>query len=83
VRHCGIDVHARTSELCEVSASGKVVRRERMATNRAGLRRHFEGVARTRIVVECGGSTPWVVRLLEEREWEVREWEVPTSWRTP
>jgi transposase len=65
VRHCGIDVHAKTSELCEVSASGKVVRRERMATTQAGFRRRFEAVPRARIVVECSGSTPWVVRLLE------------------
>lgn len=65
MRHLGIDVHAKTSELCEVSASGKVVRRERMATTRAGLRRRFEGAARSRVVVECGGSTPWIVRMLE------------------
>jgi transposase len=71
VRHCGIDVHARTSELCEVSGSGKVVRRERLATTQTGFRRRFEGVARTRVVVECSGSTPWVVRLLEELGHEV------------
>jgi transposase len=66
MRHCGIDVHARVSELCELSASGRVLRRERMATTQAGLRRRFEGKPKARIVVECGGSTPWVVRLLEE-----------------
>jgi transposase len=71
VRHCGIDVHAKTSELCEVSANGKVVRRERMATTQAGLRRRFESAPKTRIVVECGGSTPWVVRLLESFGHEV------------
>jgi transposase len=71
VRHCGIDVHARTSELCEVSSNGKVVRRERLATSQAGLRRRFEGVARMRVVLECSGSTPWVVRLLQELGHEV------------
>jgi transposase len=71
MRHCGIDVHARVSELCELSPRGKVIRRERMATTRAGLRRRFEGAAKTRIVVECGGSTPWVVRLLEDLGHEV------------
>jgi transposase len=71
VRHCGIDVHARTSELCEVSAGGKVIRRERLATTRAGLGRRFESCPGTRILVECGGSTPWVVRLLEELGHEV------------
>ena len=43
MRHCGIDVHARVSELCELSASGRVIRRERMATTQAGFRRRFEG----------------------------------------
>jgi transposase len=42
-----------------------------MATTQAGLRRRFENAPRTRIVVECGGSTPWVVRLLESFGHEV------------
>jgi transposase len=71
VRHCGIDVHAKTSELCEVCGNGKVVRRERFSTTRAQLRRRFEGVARMRVVMECGGSTPWIVRLLEALGHEV------------
>ncbi len=71
MRHCGIDVHARASELCELSAGGKVIRRERMATTKAGFRRRFGGAAKTRIVVECSGSTPWVVRLLEDLGHEV------------
>lgn len=71
MRHLDIDVHAKTSELYEVSASGMVVRRERMATTRAGLRRRFEGAARSRMVVECSGSTPWIVRLLESFGHEV------------
>jgi transposase len=71
VRHRGIDVHARVSELCELAASGKVIRRERMATTQVGLRRRFERKPRSRIVIECSGSSPWVVRLLEELGHEV------------
>jgi len=71
VRHCGIDIHARTSELCEVSRQGKVIRQERFSTTQAGYRRRFEGVARMRVVVESGGSTPWIARLLEELGHEV------------
>lgn len=71
MKHCGIDVHARTSELCEVSGSGKVVRREGMATTAAAFRRRFEGAPRARVLLECGGSTPWIVRLLEELGHEV------------
>lgn len=65
MRHLGIDVHAKTSELCEISAQGKVIRREGFATNREGYRRRFESTPRCRIVVECGGSTPWIARLLK------------------
>ena len=71
MRHCGIDIHARTSELCEISRQGKVIRQERFSTTQAGYRRHFEGVARMRVVVESGGSTPWIARLLEELGHEV------------
>ena len=71
MRHCGIDVHARVSELCELSTAGKVIRRERMATTQAGFRRRFERAPKTRIVVECSGSTPWVVRLLGDLGHEV------------
>ena len=71
MRHCGIDVHARTSELCEVSASGKVIRRWRMASTEAGFRRRFEGAGRTRVVIEGCGSRKWIVRLLESLGHEV------------
>lgn len=65
MRHCGIDVHAKTSELCEVSGQGKVMRRESFRSTPAAYRRRFEGIARARVVLEAGGSTPWIARLLE------------------
>jgi transposase len=64
VRHCGIDVHLKASELCELSSRGKVVRRERFSSTREGFRKQFGGSPRMRIVMESGGSTPWVYRLL-------------------
>lgn len=71
MRHCGIDVHAKTSELCEVSGQGKVVRRESFCSTQAGYRRRFEGITRMRVVLEAGGSTPWIARLLEALGHEV------------
>ena len=66
MRHCGIDVHAKTSELCELSEKGRVLRRRSFSTTQAGYRRLFGGTARMRVVMESGGSTPWIARLLEQ-----------------
>ena len=64
MRHCGVDVHLKTSDLCLLSSAGKVLGRERFASTQAGFRKQFEGVARMRVVMESGGSTPWIYRLL-------------------
>ncbi len=71
MRHCGIDVHLKTSDLCVLSSAGKVLGRERFASTQAGFRKQFEGVARMRVVMESGGSTPWIYRLLCELGHEV------------
>src|ERR1700680_3916104 len=71
MRHFGIDVHARKSELCEVSTQGKVMGREQIATTQAGFKRFFKSIPKTRVVMECSGSTPWIARLLESLGHEV------------
>lgn len=71
MRHCGIDVHCKTSDLCLLSSGGKVLQREHFASTQSGFRKQFEGVARMRVVMESGGSTPWVYRLLSELGHEV------------
>lgn len=71
MRHCGIDVHSRTSDLCELSSGGKVLRRAHFSSTQYGFRKQFEGVAAMRVVMESGGSTPWVYRLLCELGHEV------------
>jgi transposase len=63
--HIGIDVHQRYSQVCEM-VDGQVVMTARVATTTAGLRRQFGGRERARIVLECGGSSRWVARLLQE-----------------
>lgn len=63
--HVGIDVHQKYSQVCEM-VEGEVVSRVEVATTEAWLRRHFEGRARLRILIECGGSSRWVARLLRE-----------------
>lgn len=71
MRHCGIDVHSTTSDLCELSSAGKVIRRAHFPSTQYGFRKHFEGVTPMRVVMESGGSTPWVYRLLCELGHEV------------
>jgi transposase len=63
--HVGIDVHQKYSQVCEISG-GEVAVRAQVPTTQASLLRHFGGRERLRIVLECGGSSRWVARLLRE-----------------
>lgn len=63
--HIGIDVHARSSQVCEISG-GAVVSRARIPTTGTSLSRQFSGRSRQRIVLECGGSSSWVARWLRD-----------------
>jgi len=64
MKHLGIDVHLRSTEVCELSEKGKVLERCRIPTTESGLRSYFGRRKRRRIVMECSGSTPWIYRLL-------------------
>jgi len=41
MKHLGIDVHQKTTEICELSAGGKVLGRSQVATTESGLRARF------------------------------------------
>jgi len=71
MKHLGIDVHLRSSEVCELSERGKVLDRSRIPTTESGLRSYFGRRNRCRIVMECGASTPWIYRLLRELDHDV------------
>jgi transposase len=60
----GLDLGDRFSRYCELDAAGVVLAEGRVATTPAGLRQHFAGRARCRIVCEVGTHSPWVSRLL-------------------
>lgn len=62
----GIDVHSKTSQVCEISRKGTILRNVSLSTTPTGLSRIFRGRARSRIVMEVGCETPWVRRKLEE-----------------
>lgn len=71
MEYCGIDVHQKTSDICILDESGEVVERSRIATGHSSLARFFGARARMKVVMEAGGSSPWVSRAVEKEGHEV------------
>lgn len=71
MEYCGIDLHQKTTQICRVEESGEVRETASVRTSRACLREYFGSKERMRVVLEAGGSSPWVSRLLEELGHEV------------
>ncbi len=64
MEYCGIDLHAEQSQICILDEDGEVMETSRVWTSRKALERFFSRDA-MRIVLEAGGSSPWVSRLLD------------------
>lgn len=71
MEYCGIDLHQMETEICVVDEDASVIERSRIKTSRKSLTRRFDGQARMKVVMEAGGSSPWVSRLIEEMGHEV------------
>jgi len=71
MEYCGIDVHQSYSQVCILDEDGQVMESSRVRTSRAGLGRFFQRRAPMRIVLEAGGSSPWVHRCQALGSWEV------------
>ena len=71
MEYCGIDLHQKNSEICILDENGEVMERVRVVTTRKALTRFFEIRPRMRVVMEAGGSSQWVSRLIEEIGHEV------------
>lgn len=69
--YCGIDVHQKESEICILNDEGDVMERTRIPTNRKALVGYFGKKDSMRVVMEAGGSSQWVSRLIEENGHEV------------
>jgi transposase len=67
----GLDVGDRYTYICVVDAGGQTVDEGRVPTTADALRRRFGGLPRMRLVLETGGHSPWMSRLLEECGHEV------------
>ena len=66
MKYCGIDVHQKESEICILDETGEVIERSRIPTSRKALTGYFATKVRMQIVMEAGGSSQWVSRLIEE-----------------
>jgi transposase len=64
MKNIGMDIGQKYSEVCEIDDSGKVVAQARVPTSRSSLTRWFGHIEKASIVIEAGGSSPWVDRLL-------------------
>ena len=61
----GMDVGDIWSEVCMMDGSGEVLHEARVGTREVALRKYFEGLAPGRVVLEAGGQSPWIQRLLK------------------
>lgn len=71
MEYCGIDLHQDKTEICILNDDGEVVHRRTVRTTRRALSRFFGEWQRMRVVMEAGGSSPWVSRLLTKCDHEV------------
>lgn len=71
MEYCGIDVHQKETEICILNEEGEVIERSRIPTSRKALTAYFDKKARVKLVMEAGGSSQWVSRLIEKQGHEV------------
>jgi transposase len=67
----GLDLGDKSSEFCVLDAAGQVLRRGRVQTTAAALRRVFGKMAAARMAIEVCVHSPWVSRVLSELGHEV------------
>lgn len=70
MEYCGIDLHAEYSQICILDGDGEVMETSRVRTSRKALERFFARET-MRVVMEAGGTSPWVSRLLDSLGHEV------------
>jgi transposase len=63
-RSIGLDLSDETSTFCMVDGDGKVAREGSVQTGEAGLRRLFEGLDASRVVLEATTQSSWIAKLI-------------------
>jgi len=66
MEYCGTDVHQNFTEVCILDEDGVVRERSRIRSSRRGLERYFSSKPSLKVVLEAGGSSPWVSRLIAD-----------------
>jgi transposase len=69
--YCGTDLHQDKTYVCILDDEGEVMERTTVRTTRRALSKYFKARGRMRVVMEAGGSSPWVSRLVERCGHEV------------
>jgi len=67
----GLDLGDRWSFYCVLDETGEIILQQKLPTTPEGMRRTFEKLPRSRMVLETGTHSPWVSRLLTELGYEV------------
>ena len=67
----GLDVADKYTVICAIDAQGEITERSRVRTTPAAVEKRFRGVERCRVVMEVGGHSPWLSRLIEGSGHEV------------
>lgn len=67
----GIDLGDKQSQYCVLNGKGEIAEEGTLRTTPEGFQQWLAGRQRCRIVVEAGGHSPWVSRLLEAAGQEV------------
>lgn len=79
-RTIGVDLSKRSSQVCVV-VDGDLEREFKVSNTAAAWEKAMEGIERGRLVMEVGGASPWVSRLLTKMGFDV--WVVaPTALKT-
>lgn len=71
MRHCGMDVHLRSTTVETLDLETGEVSRRVLRTDRESLRQWLSGEPRMRVVLESGSSSHWVAEAVEELGHEV------------
>ena len=67
----GLDLGDRWSFYCVLDEAGEIILQQKLPTTPEGMRRTFEKLPRSRMVLETGTHSPWISRLLTELGYEV------------